>query len=90
MHMPIVHMFACLHRVDKMARGSLLVAGNSVCAFLYGFEPYFYIMAPNNCTPDDCDSLRRNLNVSAPLCARNQSRDKAGCASTMKLERMSG
>lgn len=33
-------------------------AGNSVCAFVHGFEPYFYIPAPRlNYGPDDCQAL---------------------------------
>ena len=39
-------------------------AGNSVCAFVHGFEPYFYVEAPPAFGPDDCDSLRAQLNVS--------------------------
>lgn len=38
-------------------------AGNSVCAFIYGFEPYFYVEAPGDCSPDDCVNLRQQLNV---------------------------
>ncbi len=40
-----------------------LAAGNSVCAFVHGFEPYFYVEAPPAFGPDDCDSLRSQLNV---------------------------
>ena len=39
-------------------------AGNSLCAFVHGFEPYFYVEAPPAFGPDDCDSLRAQLNVS--------------------------
>ena len=42
----------------------MLAAGNSVCAFVHGFEPYFYVEAPPAFGPDDCDSLRAQLNVS--------------------------
>lgn len=38
-------------------------AGSSVCAFVHGFEPYFYVEAPPAFGPDDCDSLRALLNV---------------------------
>lgn len=38
-------------------------AGNSVCAFVHGFEPYFYIEAPTHCGPDECDCIRNVLNV---------------------------
>ncbi len=37
--------------------------GNSVCAFIHGFEPYFYIEAPMGFGPDDVESLCRELNV---------------------------
>ncbi|KAK9916868.1 hypothetical protein WJX75_008145 [Coccomyxa subellipsoidea] len=36
--------------------------GNSVCTFVHGFEPYFYIEAPRSFGPDDCDSLSAQLN----------------------------
>ncbi|CAL5224971.1 g7745 [Coccomyxa viridis] len=36
--------------------------GNSVCAFVHGFQPYFYIEAPRGFGPDDCDSLCSQLN----------------------------
>ena len=39
------------------------LAGNSVCTFVHGFEPYFYVEAPNNFSPDDCDSLAATFNV---------------------------
>ncbi len=35
-----------------------------MCAFVHGFEPYFYVEAPPAFGPDDCDSLRAQLNVS--------------------------
>ena len=38
-------------------------AGNSVCAFIHGFEPYFYVEAPMGFGPDDVESLCRELNV---------------------------
>lgn len=38
-------------------------AGNSVCAFVHGFQPYFYIDAPRGFGPDDCDALSSQLNV---------------------------
>ena len=31
---------------------------------MHGFEPYFYVEAPPAFGPDDCDSLRAQLNVS--------------------------
>lgn len=42
-------------------------AGNSVCVFVHGFEPYFYIEAPHNFGPDDCEQLRSLLNVGQAL-----------------------
>ena len=38
-------------------------AGNSVCLFVHGFEPYFYIEAPPGWGPDECDILCNELNV---------------------------
>ena len=38
--------------------------GASVAAFVHGFDPYFYVEAPPNFGPDDCDGLCRSLNVS--------------------------
>ncbi len=35
--------------------------GNSVCAFVHGFEPYFYVELPYGFTPDDIDAFRRAL-----------------------------
>lgn len=36
--------------------------GNSVCAFVHGFEPYFYIPAPTaSFGPSECEALRRLL-----------------------------
>ena len=37
--------------------------GNSVCTFVHGFEPYFYIEAPMGFGPDDCEPLQSLLNV---------------------------
>lgn len=40
-------------------------AGNSVAAFVHGFEPYFYVDAPSAAfSPDDCQALAAELNVS--------------------------
>ena len=38
--------------------------GASVAAFVHGFDPYFYVEAPPNFGPDDCEGLCRSLNVS--------------------------
>ena len=35
--------------------------GNSTCAFIHGFEPYFYAEMPSGFTPDDIDELRKQL-----------------------------
>jgi len=48
-----------------VGRSMLCCAGNSVCAFVHGFQPYFYIEAPRGFGPDDCDSLCSQLNVRA-------------------------
>ena len=37
-----------------------------MCAFVHGFQPYFYIEAPRGFGPDDCDSLCSQLNVRTP------------------------
>mmetsp|Transcript_69065 Transcript_69065/g.218444 ORF Transcript_69065/g.218444 Transcript_69065/m.218444 type:complete len:1084 (+) Transcript_69065:53-3304(+) len=36
--------------------------GNSVCALIHGFEPYFYINMPDGFSPDDVDAFRKILN----------------------------
>ena len=45
----------------------VLAAGNSLCVFVHGFEPYFYVEAPTGFGPDDCVSLSNALNVSGWL-----------------------
>ena len=40
-------------------------SGASVAAFVHGFDPYFFVEAPPNFGPDDCDGLCRSLNVSS-------------------------
>ena len=35
--------------------------GNSVCAFVHGFEPYFYVEMPSGFSPDDIDAFRKTL-----------------------------
>ena len=34
-----------------------------MCAFVHGFEPYFYIESPPDFGPDDCDMMCNLLNV---------------------------
>jgi len=41
----------------------LFVAGNSVCVFVHGFEPYFYADCPPEFTPECCAELCRVLQV---------------------------
>ena len=38
-------------------------AGHSVCAFVHGFEPYFYTQCPPGFGPDDCVAFRASLNA---------------------------
>ena len=52
-----------MHVFQQAGPDELLGAGNSVCAFIHGFEPYFYVEAPPGFGPDDCDSLRSTLDV---------------------------
>lgn len=48
---PIVRMFG------------VTMEGNSVCAHIHGFLPYFYVPAPSEAfTNQDCDTFRRKLN----------------------------
>lgn len=53
----------CIPNSNSQAPDSSFV-GNSVCAFIYGFEPYFYVEAPHTANPDDCHTVRQYLNVS--------------------------
>lgn len=53
-------------------------AGNSVAAFVHGFEPYFYVDAPSAAfSPDDCQALAAELN--ALLAGRDKSRNPRQC-----------
>lgn len=49
--------------------------GASVAAFVHGFDPYFFVEAPPNFGPDDCDGLCRSLNVSAVFQERGGQRE---------------
>ncbi|KAK9824535.1 hypothetical protein WJX72_011160 [[Myrmecia] bisecta] len=56
-----------VHRTDLLEvpiirMYGVTAAGNSVCAFVHGFEPYFHVEAPSDFGPDDCDSLCDHLN----------------------------
>ena len=53
----------CKRATQKSFADVCAYAGNSVCAFIHGFEPYFYVEAPPGFGPDDCDSLRQLLDV---------------------------
>ena len=57
--------FATMHEGRTGAHIPFLwtAPGNSVCAYVHGFLPYFYIEAPRGFGPDDCDSLCSQLNV---------------------------
>ena len=48
----------------KLTRGVIVGKGNSVCTFVHGFEAYFFIEAPADFGPDDCEPFQRLLNVS--------------------------
>lgn len=51
------------------------IAGNSVCVYVHGFEPYFYIESPMpSLSPDDCASLAEALNNA--LASRDKSRNE--------------
>jgi DNA polymerase delta subunit 1 len=56
--------------------------GNSVCVFVHGFEPYFYVEAPTpTFSPDDCTNLAETLNVA--LAGRDKSKNSK---SVLKVE----
>jgi len=48
------------------------MAGYSVNCNVWGFEPYFWIPAPANFNPDDCDAFRATLNAATGDNARGQ------------------
>ena len=52
------------HEFWWLCRYGVSEDGNSVCAFVHGFEPYLYVEAPTpDFGPDDCDVLRQHINV---------------------------
>ena len=58
------HPYCFSRHIDALLEGEPpAFAGNSVCAFVHGFQPYFYIEAPRGFGPDDCDALCSQLNV---------------------------
>jgi hypothetical protein len=42
--------------------------GHSVTCHIYGFLPYFYVSAPRNFNPADCDVFRACLNSKLAVC----------------------
>lgn len=38
-------------------------SGHSVCCFVHGFEPYFYIACPPGMGPDDISRFHQSLEV---------------------------
>ena len=61
-----------LKTVPILRMYGITAAGNSVCGFLHGFEPYFYCQpaARVQITPDDVGTFQETLNVrSCPLSA---------------------
>jgi DNA polymerase delta subunit 1 len=63
-----------LKEVPVLRMYGVTEAGNSVAAFVHGFEPYFYVEAPTpSFSPDDCQALAAELNVSGaaqlPCCS---------------------
>lgn len=60
--------------------------GNSVCAFVHGFEPYFYVEAPTHSfSPDDCASLTETLNFA--LSGRDRSKNPRSCLRIEVIQR---
>ena len=43
------------------------LAGNSVCVFVHGFEPYFYVECPPNWVPEHYEELLKALRVGRGL-----------------------
>ena len=53
-----------LKEVPVLRMYGVTEAGNSVAAFVHGFEPYFFVEAPSAVfSPDDCQALAAELNV---------------------------
>lgn len=57
--------------------------GNSVCVYVHGFEPYFYVEKPKGWTEDDVELLRRELNKR--LLAKSDKNFSAG-AGVVRIE----
>eukprot|EP00899_Mesostigma_viride_P005512 jgi/Mesvir1/14962/Mv14630-RA.2 len=49
--------------------------GNSVCAFVHGFLPYFYIAMPRGFQPDHCESFRNSLNAAVKASSRRADKE---------------
>lgn len=60
--------------------------GNSVCAFVHGFEPYFYAEAPTQSfSPDDCASLVEAINFA--MSGRDRSKNPRSCLRVEVIQR---
>lgn len=53
---------------EIMIFSKTLHLGNSVCTFVHGFEPYFYIEAPPDFTVDDLPEFKSELTVTIKHC----------------------
>jgi DNA polymerase delta subunit 1 len=51
--------------------------GCSVCTFVHGFEPYFYVEGPTSFSPDDCEPLVEELNKA--LAGKDRSNNPRQC-----------
>ena len=54
-----------------------------MCAFVHGFEPYFYIESPLDFSVDDCDSLRQLLDV-CPILAISMHQSSASATGQLQ------
>lgn len=61
--------------------------GNSVCTFVYGFEPYFFVEAPAGFSPDDLDPLAEEL--SKALAGKDKSRNIRQCLKVEIVQKQS-
>lgn len=53
--------------LDTHAPPALATTGNSVCVFVHGFEPYFYIEKPPAMSHEDIETMTQMLNVGVLL-----------------------
>ena len=64
-----------LQQVPVLRMYGVTMAGNSVCAFLHGFEPYFFCKCSDTrcaLSPDDMPAFKEALNVRLPSSAPTQ------------------